>query len=163
MMQAQPTTNTQGLIDQLQDIHSVAEPSLWPPAAGWWILSAIALVLLIVLVAIAVRKLRIRIRRQRLLKELETLQKTFDPVTQPAPYLAALNRFFRGVALRAFPNSNCARLKGGEWVAFIQERLSGNIDAASLEILETGPYRPNPVYQPEQLQRFARQWVQKYG
>lgn len=163
MMQAQPNTAAQGLLEQLQDIRPAAEPSLWPPAPGWWVLGAIALVLLSYLALILVRRLRVHLRRKRLLRELEGLAKKFDPHTQPAPYLAALNRLFRGVALRAFPESNCARLEGSDWVLFIQERLSGPADTSSLGILEEGPYRPDPVYEPKQLQSCARQWVLKYG
>ncbi|HMB59106.1 MAG TPA: DUF4381 domain-containing protein [Xanthomonadales bacterium] len=162
-MQAQENSATQGLIDQLQDIHSAAEPSLWPPAPGWWVLLFIALAVLVYLMMVLVRKLRIRLRRQRLLKELDGLTTRFDPQSQPAPYLAALNRVFRVVALKAFPETNCARLKGSEWVSFIRERLSANADLSGLEALESGPYEASPVYEPEQLRAYARQWVLKYG
>lgn len=163
-MQVQPNNNAAaGLLEQLQDIHAAAEPSLWPPAPGWWVFAAIVLAALVFAAAHLIRKLRIRLRRRRLLRELEGLAKTFDPQMQPAPYLAALNRLFRGVAVRAFPDSHCVRLEGKDWVAFIRERLSADTETSGLEILETGPYRPDPVYQPDQLQAYARQWVLKYG
>lgn len=163
-MQVQPNNNAAaGLLEQLQDIHAAAEPSLWPPAPGWWVLAAIILAVLVFAAAHLIRKLRIRLRRRRLLRELEGLAKAFDPQVQPAPYLAALSRFFRGVALKAFPESNCVRLEGKEWVAFIRDHLPGNDESAGLDILATGPFRPDPDYEPAQLQSYARQWVLKHG
>lgn len=163
MMQDQVSSPGGGLIEQLQDIHAVAEPSLWPPAPGWWVLAAIALAVLVFLAIRLIRMLRIRMRRRRLLGELESLAQTYDPQTQPADYLAALNRLFRGVALKAFPDSGCGRLEGEAWTAFIRGRLKVPGDLPELNVLATGPYQPQPVFDPHKLKGYARQWVMNYG
>jgi hypothetical protein len=162
-MQDQAINPGAGLIDQLLDIHKVTEPTFWPPAPGWWMLGALLLVLLLVALVKLIRKMRVRIRRRRLLGELDGLAETFDPRTRPADYLAALNRLFRGVALRAFPGSGCGRLEGEAWVAFIRGRLDEAGDLSGLEALETGPYQERPEFEPGQLQDLARQWVLSYG
>ena len=122
-MHAQAPNPGAGLIEQLQDIHTAAEPSWWPPAPGWWVVAAVVLVVLIYALIRAIGKIRIRMRGRRLLGELEGLASTFDPQSQAADYLAALNRLFRGIALRAFPDSGCGRLEGEAWVRFIRGRL----------------------------------------
>jgi hypothetical protein len=162
-MQDQASNPGAGLIEQLQDIHSAAEPSLWPPAPGWWVLGAIALTILVIILVRVTSNIRVQIRRRRLLAELDGLALNFDPRQSPADYLAALNRLFRGVALRAFPNSGCARLEGEAWVSFVRERLKTHGDVPELSVLESGPYQRDPDFDPERLQACARQWVLSYG
>lgn len=160
-MQAQGFNPGAELIDQLQDIRAAAEPSIWPPAPGWWVVGLIVLVALFFVSGRMLRQLKIRRRRQRVLAELDGLAATFDPVKMPADYLAALNRLFRGVALKAFPGSDCSRLEGKDWVQFIRDRLKG--DTQELDALESGPYQPAPKFDVDKLQAHARQWVLNYG
>lgn len=150
------------LLERLQDIHAAAEPGWWPPAPGWWLVAGVALVAALYALALLGRRLRLRLRRRRLLRQLDALAEAFDPATQPADYLAALNRLFRAVALRAFPATDCRRLQGDAWVAFIRERLPG-ADAASLEALKAGPYQPEPEFDAARLQSQARRWVANHG
>ena len=162
MMQESANALSEVLLERLQDIHGAAEPGWWPPAPGWWLLAGIALALLVYSLVLAARKLRVILRKRRLLRDLDALAEAFDPALQPADYLAALNRFFRAVALRAFPRADCARLQGEAWVAFIRERLP-SADAAGLEALQTGPYRPHPEFDAARLRTQARQWVAAHG
>jgi len=157
-----PGPQAQALLEKLQDIHAVAEPSWWPPAPGWWLLAALVLVALVYGLVRLIARLRVHLRRRRLLRELEGLDKTFDPATQPAAYLAALNRLFRAIALRAFPGSDCARLEGEDWVAFIRERLPGD-DSTCIEALKSGPYQARPEFNLAKLRDGARRWVAQYG
>jgi len=162
-MQESGLSPSEALLDQLQDIHGAAEPGWWPPAPGWWVLGAVVAVALILALLWAVRRLQEHLRRRRLLKELEGLADSFDPRTQGAAYLAALNRVFRVIALRAFPGSDCARLQGKDWVAFIRDRMPGDSDLESLGALESGPYRPSPEFDAAGLHLHARRWVAHYG
>lgn len=162
-MQDQALNPAGGLIEQLQDIHAAAEPSLWPPAPGWWVVGGIVLVLFIFALTRLAKRIRIRRRRLRLLGELDGLARSFDPQANPADYLSALNRLFRGVALRAFPETGCGRLEGEAWVRFIRGRLPLPGDLAELDALEHGPYERQPEFDPAKLQACARQWVLSYG
>lgn len=151
------------LLALLKDIHGAAEPGWWPPAPGWW---AVGLVLL-VLVALALRQLGRRWaiwrRRQRWLRALDELERGGAPVAQPREYLAGLNRLFRAVALRAFPDTACARLEGERWVAFVASLSPRAEGAESLAALARGPYEPAPNFDAPALREQARAWVKRYG
>jgi hypothetical protein len=151
------------LLSQLRDIHSAAEPSWWPPAPGWWVLAALALVLLTLVVRYGLQKWRIRIRQKRLVNALDSIPGEFNPAEMPHEYLAQMNKLFRVVALRAFPGTASARLQGAEWVTFIQSLLPENPASASLAALATGPYQPSPEFDADALQQLARTWIKRYG
>ena len=148
---------------QLADIHIAAEPGLWPPAPGWWLLAALALTGLSLLLRMAARKRAVRRRRQAWLLELESIRQRFEPSDQPHVYLAAVNRLFRAVALRAFPDTACAKLEGQDWVAFLTGLMPESEAAEELTVLARGPYAPAPEFESESLQRLAAVWVERYG
>jgi len=151
------------LLDQLRDIHTVGEPGWWPPAPGWWLIAALALLALFFLVRTALRKWHDLRRRRAWLGALDAIGRRWDPQQQPHNYLAALNRLYRAVALRAFPESGCARMQGDDWVTFIQRSLPDGADAQSLAALSHGPYQPVPCFDAPALYEHARNWVKRYG
>jgi hypothetical protein len=163
MMQDQENSLSELLLERLHDIHAAAEPPWWPPAPGWWLLAAIVFAALAWGLLWSIRKLKVRLRRRRLLRQLEGLGAAFDPSMQPAAYLAAVNRLFRAIAVRAFPESQAIRLEGQSWVAFIRDRLPGDGDSDGLDALEAGPYQPIPEFDAVRLQAQARRWVASYG
>lgn len=151
------------LLERLEDIHAAAEPSLWPPAPGWWVVAGIVMALALYGLFHLVRRLRVYLRRRRLLRQLESLERAFDPVARPADYLSALNRLFRGIAVRAFPDTHCARLEGEEWVRFLCQRLPGMAEPGPLRALVHGPYQANPEFDADGLRACARHWVMEHG
>lgn len=102
-------------------------------------------------------------RRRKLLGALDDMARAIDPVQQPHEYLSRLNRLFRVVALRAFPDTACVRLQGVEWVRFIQSLLPQDTRAECLRALASGPYEPKPEFDARELHVLARIWVRKYG
>jgi len=148
---------------QLADIHVTAEPGLWPPAPGWWVLGLIVLLGLLLLMRAVLWKLKARRRRRAWLNELDSIASQYNPGTRPHEYLAAINRLFRAVALRAFPDTACARLEGEAWVAFLTGLMPEGEVAGDLAVLARGPYAPAPDFDPASLQRLASVWVERYG
>jgi hypothetical protein len=148
---------------QLADIHVAAEPGMWPPAPGWWVLGFIALLGLLMLLRAVMRKLAVRRRRRAWMAELDSIAEQFNPEASPHEYLAAVNRLFRAVALRAFPDTHCAKLEGEAWVAFISGLMPEGEAASGLAVLARGPYAPAPDFDPALLKRLAASWVEQYG
>jgi len=148
---------------QLADIHGAAEPGLWPPAPGWWLLALAILAIVVLLIRSAARKARLRRRRKAWLAELGSLGVRHDPDSNPHEYLAAINRLFRAVALRAFPDTACARLEGDAWVAFLAGLMPEDAATEQLAVLARGPYEPVPAFDVSALERLAATWVNRYG
>jgi hypothetical protein len=161
-MQAAIPDNAQ-LLAELRDIHAAAEPGWWPPAPGWWVMAALALLVLFVLLRTLVRRVVAWRRRQAWLQALAAVDGKWDPAADPHAYLADLNRLFRAVAIRAFPDSGCGRLQGEEWVSFIQALLPEGPATQCLGALAHGPYEPLPEFDAAALVEQARTWVQRYG
>lgn len=148
---------------QLADIHAVAAPGWWPPAPGWWLLAIVLLLILYRLLRTGMQKLALRRRRRAWLQELQSLSSEYDPSDRPHDYLAALNRLFRAVALRAFPDTACAKLQGEAWVAFLSGLLPEGEAVENLAALASGPYEPTPRFDAEALRALAAEWVKLYG
>lgn len=148
---------------QLADIHAAAEPSWWPLAPGWWILAALLLLACFMLLRAAARRLAVRRRRQAWIRALDALRGQHDPTEDPHGYLAAMNRLFRAIALRAFPETGCARLEGEAWVSFLSGLMPEEAPANQLAVLAYGPYEALPEYDADALDRLARTWVAHYG
>ena len=111
------------LLSQLQDIHSAGDPGWWPPAPGWWLVALVLLLALAFLFRAVASKLAALRRRREWLLALDRLNREHDLENDPHAWLAALNRLFRAVALKAFPGTACAGLQGDEWVAFIRSLM----------------------------------------
>ena len=155
-------TGSDPLLAQLRDIHGAAEPFWWPPAPGWWLVALLVLLALLVSGRWLARRLAAVRRRRQWLQALRRLEEEFDPQARPREFLAALNRLFRAVALRAFPGTDCARLHGEDWVAFVRAQLHGE-GGAALTALASGPYEPLPEFEAAALREQARAWVMRYG
>lgn len=153
----------EALLEQLRDIHAAPEVPWWPPAPGWWLLAAILLVALAWLARRLLARYRAHQRRQRLLHFIEWVETEVDPVEAPGQYLADHNRIFKLVALRAFPDADCAQMAGDEWVGFLRSHLGGGEELEPLAALAEGPYRPAAEFDPAELSRLLRRWVDRHG
>ncbi|MGA9573674.1 MAG: DUF4381 family protein [Lysobacterales bacterium] len=151
------------LLSQLKDIHSAAPAPWWPPAPGWWVLALLVLVLLGWLLRRALARLRVQRRRKQMLGWIDHLNANVDPQRDPQTYISTLNRIFKLVALRAFPERQCAVMNGQDWTDFLIENMAGLPSAELLKALATGPYDPASNFDPERLSQLTRHWIRRHG
>lgn len=151
------------LLSQLRDIHTAPQVYWWPPAPGWWILALLVLVSLIWLGRRLLGYYRNRQRRKQMLGWIDHLNATIDPQKDPQAYLSTINRVFKLVALRAFPEQRCASMAGPQWAEFLQQQMSANQQDNSLSVLATGPYDPAPGFDPNTISELARAWIKQHG
>ena len=151
------------LLSQLRDIHTAPPVPWWPPAPGWWVLAFLLMVLLVWIGRRLLARYRIGQRRKQMLGWVDHLNATIDPQLQPQAYLATLNRIFKLVALRAFPERHCAAMAGQDWVDFLSDKMSNLQSAESLNVLASGPYDPAPRFDPEIISELTRHWITQHG
>ncbi|MBB5016089.1 DUF4381 domain-containing protein [Rehaibacterium terrae] len=123
----------------LRDIHLPPEPGLWPPAPGWWVLIALALIVIVALARRALRAWRRRRRRRALLAEFDTALATARDAAEEAAALSSLLR--RAARLR---DPAAAALAGEAWLRFLdgddpRRAFSQGVGRALLE----APFRPS--------------------
>ncbi len=157
--------NSQGgdLLSQLRDIHAAPAAPWWPPAPGWWILALLLACILFLVLRQVMGRYRAHQRRLQLMKFVDHVEQTVDPAFNPQEFLSSLNRVFKIVALRAFPENHCARMQGREWTDFVEIKLQGSDSVAELSVLAQGPYQPAASFNAGSLVKSARQWIMQYG
>ena len=151
------------LLSQLRDINTTPAVSWWPPAPGWWLLAVLVLLLLAWLGRRGLKSFQIQKRRKQMLAWIEHLNTAIDAQREPQAYLSTLNRIFKLVALRAFPERHCASLAGQEWVDFLVAQIGDTDTADFLDVLATGPYDPAPQFDADTLSELTRLWIRRYG
>lgn len=151
------------LLSQLRDIHTAAPVPWWPPAPGWWVVALLLLFFLGWLGRRLLARYRVRQRRKQMLGWIDHLNENINPQRDPQAYLSTLNRIFKLVALRAFPDRQCAAMAGQEWVNFLIENMEQSPAAESLEVLAAGPYDPSPSFDPELMSELTRAWIKRHG
>ena len=151
------------LLSQLRDIHSSPEVPWWPPAPGWWALAVLLLVLSAWLFRQLFARYKAHKRRKQMLAWVDHLNDSIDPAREPQAYLSTLNRIFKLVALRAFPERQCAVMAGQDWADFLTENMKNPTSAGSLNVLACGPYDPAPSFDPEVMSRLTRTWIREHG
>lgn len=140
----------------LRDIHLPDPVGWWPPAPGWWLLTALILLLVGGFLGLR-RRYRHRRYRRLALRELERLEQL-----PPAELAAGLSRLLRRAALCHFPRGECAGLSGEAWLAFLDRPFADNpfSEGAGRCLLEA-PYRPATEIDSRALIELARRWIKQ--
>ena len=151
------------LMAQLRDIHAAPPVPWWPPAPGWWVVALLVLAVLVWFGRRLVSRYRVHQRRQQMLGWIDHLNATVDPQKDPHAYLSTLNRVFKVVALRAFPEQQCAGMSGEQWTDFLQQNLNAKQSDEALSVLASGPYSPAPNFDSAIISELARAWIKQHG
>lgn len=151
---------TQTAIKQLdlRDIHVPADPTVWPPASGWWLMALLVLLALVLLGRRGWRYWRRVRRRERILRELDGLH------GQPcgARLIGGVSALLKRVALSRFPRLDVAALTGAEWLAFLDRTGGhGGFQQGVGRVLADGAYAPRPDCDAEALLKLARSWLRR--
>jgi hypothetical protein len=126
----------------LVDIAGLDKLSFWPLAIGWWIVIAVFFILIATVSFIYIRrKLRMNTPRYRMLQELIELEKNLTPATSQRA-ATELSSLIRRLALHFHPRSECASLKGEDWIAWLNKNDSKKFDWSGLsEVLLVAPFQ----------------------
>ena len=145
----------------LRDIHAAAAPDFWPPAPGWWVLAVLLIVALTMTALWLLRRYRLHRQKRQIMDEIESLSNCCNDNSEE--FTARLSMLLRRIALRRYSRGQVASLTGTDWLRFLDDSGGdGDFEHGVGQILEVGPYRPQPPEQPrEALLALARRWAKQ--
>ena len=144
---------------QLRDIHLPEVIGWWPIAAGWYLLTALAILLVFGLIVLLRRYHMQRRATQQALHLWATYHQDYVKNRQAHIAAAHLSELLKRVALMYFPRAEVASLQGDAWIAFLNQS-SKQLDFRTVRqaLLEV-PYQPRVDYDVEPLFTLVRQWI----
>lgn len=158
---AMPNTDP---LAQLRDIHTPPPIDSWPPAPGWWVLAAMAVIGIALLFIWAIRRWRANRYRREALGELNGLYEEYRQGLAPADWLTRFEALIKRVALTRYPREQVASLTGEAWVAFLDRTMgSREFSMGPGQALIDSHYRPGPDVDVEALHELGLAWIKKHG
>ncbi len=143
---------------QLRDIH-LPQVSWWPPAIGWWLLTAAVLFALIAAVFIWLRGRNARALRRAARNELATLGARYARDGDDVALAAGLSRLLRRIALLLQPD--VVADNESAWREFLSTRAQAAFTNEQVEALIDAPYRPYASFDAVALIEATRQWCER--
>ena len=139
------------LLQQLRDIHTPEIPAAWPPAPGWWILSALAAALF----AYALWRLYRRWRAYAPAREAARLYRLAHQQYQGGElaadaYLNTSNALLKRLAIYTEPTTR--PLTGSAWLSWLDRRSHMNeFSSGAGSALEAVRFQPAPEFDADAL------------
>jgi len=129
-------------LDRLQDIVAPAGVPWWPPATGFWLVSALILLWLVAAVSVYVLRYRRDAYRREALARLKAIAPRLRADDHRAETLAEVAELLKRTALAGYPREEVAGLSGSEWLAFL-DRTGGGTDfiTGPASVIAVVPYR----------------------
>ena len=163
----------QELLDNLADIHLPADPSLWPPAPGWWLLGLLLLAGIFYgyrkLLKSIVLKRRLRLALQEAEKVYGHYQdnKATSPNQAGLELLSGFNAVLKRVALLHFSQQDIASLSGQGWLNFLDRIWQQKTAKLASKPFTNGPgaalgdgsYRPEFTGDADRLYGLVKAWI----
>ena len=155
-------------LDRLHDIVMPGPVPWWPPAPGWYVVAALALVVGVWAVWRWWRQWHANAYRRAALAELEQLAAQSREPSRRDVALQALPALLKRTALAAFPRDEVASLSGAAWLGFL-DRTGGGRDFTSGPgaLITEIAYAPHCTEHLDQAQQEAviqcvRRWIRKH-
>lgn len=152
-------------LSELADIHLPDAVGFWPPAPGWWVLAALAVLALVLLYRRQLARLFLRRRLGAVLRELDNAYRAFeagaDRNAAGLQLLQTFNAVLKRVALVHFSDPALPRLSGRPWLRFLDEKIGGSdFTVGPGQPLGDGIYRPVFDADVPALHALCQRWVQ---
>jgi hypothetical protein len=123
----------------LRDIHLPEAIGWWPPAIGWWLL-AVLIPLLIAFLYWLYKRLTSRTAIKAAKNNLAAIKQ--NPALNNNQKLRELSMLIRRVTISVNPRTEAASLTGRQWLAFLDNSLTGApFSEGCGQLLAEAPYR----------------------
>lgn len=147
-------------LDALRDIHLPDPVSWWPPAVGYWLLLALAVVAFVLWYR---RYRRFAIRRAAA-QELKRLESQFDTHNDAHALARAVNVMLRRTLLSLEPRDQVASLTGQHWMQSVHACVAASGFTFSdrvQQLLTEDVYKSSTEVDASALVSECRQWIQQ--
>jgi len=146
----------------LRDIHLPEPVSWWPPAPGWWILICLAILLLTWIVWLYRRRSQyLKSTTYQAKIQLQVLREDYSNQGDSLKLVRDLSALLRRICLSVYPRSESASLTGKEWLAFLDQSVSGEpFLKGSGRVLVDAPYQRNPDIEADSLLSLCQEWIE---
>lgn len=139
----------------LSRLHDLVEPSpvpWWPPAVGWYVVAALAVIAAAALAARLASRWRANAYRRDALQALSKAESA-----------AAVSELLRRTALVVAPRGSVASVTGAAWPAWLAERASDPMPPSVRDTLAESAYsgRETPS-DLDRLRQYAAQWIRRH-
>ena len=144
----------------LRDIHIPGAIDPWPPAIGWWLIAAAALIAISYGIYLVFKWWKSNQYRREGIRALKYL---LDNHASEKQYLRDYSDLLKRIALSAYARESVANLTGEAWVSFL-DRSTGTKEFSMGEgqILIQGNYELNPSVDVDKLHRLGLYWIKKH-
>ena len=142
----------------LRDLHTLAQPSIWPPAYGWWVILAIILGLILTAIICFIIW-----HNRPVVYAIRKIKKITDKEQDDLTYIKKLSQLLRRVAIAADGRATVAPLSDTKWQAFLQKRTPFVLSEAEAHLLAFAPYeqKVKRSFNRTLLMEHAIIWVKK--
>jgi len=148
-------------LDQLRDIHLPAPIESWPPAIGWWLMGALALIGILYGFYLIYRFWQRNGYRREALIKLEQIKNQF--AEDKTGYLYECNLLLKRVALTHYERSDVAHLTGEAWVSFLDRTAdTKEFSMGEGQVLVYGQYANDAVFDLDALHDISKHWIGKH-
>lgn len=149
----------------IRDIHLPDAVSWWPPALGWWMFLAFAIILAVLFVFWLSRYRRLQLRRSAL-KELRRIEQEYQVQKDANLALVEMSKLLRQVCIRRYGQSEVAGLTGQRWLDLL-DRSFGREQEVNQKMFQNGVgqclvtvrYQPKAELELGKLIRLCRDWI----
>lgn len=133
----------QALREQLRDIQLPEPVSWWPPALGWWLLTAVLVVVAVVITRLLkVKQAKWRFQRESLAR-LEASYRAWQQTEDADAYIDSASALLRQIAIAYGGRARVAHLSGDPYLAYLGELSVGGVGRGMQRHLGTDRYRKN--------------------
>ncbi|MDG1836223.1 MAG: DUF4381 domain-containing protein, partial [Pseudomonadales bacterium] len=132
----------------------------WPPAIGWWLIAAAALIAISYGIYLLFKWWKSNQYRREGIRALKYL---LDNHASEKQYLRDYSDLLKRIALSAYDRESVANLTGEAWVSFL-DRSTGTQEFSMGEgqILIQGNYELNPSVDVDKLHLLGLYWIKKH-
>ncbi len=148
-------------LEQLRPNHLPEPISWWPPAIGWWLVSAVAIIALTIVALYVYRRWQQNRYRAKALQLADEALDRYQQHQNPRQLAQECNELLKRVALHTFPKERVAGLTGTAWRDFLA--TTGDLPQFRDHSAFTNDrYNPNAQLSVADIYELTRRWIKKH-